>query len=198
MKRNKYRLYLVLQHRGSHPGFHWAIVLAPKESNNPKTNDCYRFHITNSAQANAVLGTNGKFEWRFEHEPFNLVAAGNVVARILLAKVPPHSPTIWNVEENTSWQQQINAILEVLQTVPLIQNDNSWTCRVWTIEALLALRISGTSRSSGFDMIPVITQDKVLNLGSQALEIIKARQEYVRGVKDIPLFDIRERQDRHK
>ncbi|KDR71501.1 hypothetical protein GALMADRAFT_787594 [Galerina marginata CBS 339.88] len=196
-KRNKFRLYLILQHRGSHPGFHWSIVLAPKNSNNSNTPDCYRFHVTNSAQVNAVLGTNGKFEWRFEHEPFSLVTTGNVVARILLAKITPLRLTPTNSKESTSWQQEISIILDILQTVPLVQNDNSWTCRIWTIEAFHTLRGSGASQSQGFTTIPAIEQDQVLDLGKKALEIIKARKKYIRAVEDIPLFDIRERPDRH-
>ncbi|KDR70425.1 hypothetical protein GALMADRAFT_884898 [Galerina marginata CBS 339.88] len=201
-KRNKYRLQVVLQHRGSRPGFHWAIVISPKnELDNSNTMDSYRFHVTNSAQANAVLGTNGNFEWRFEHEPFNLLAPGNVVARVLLAKMPPLGQPSLNLDsgskvtESSSWKLQIDSLLEILQTVPLVQNDVNWNCRTWTRAALLAFHsFDANGPNPVFNTIPVVDDDQLLEqLGTTALQDIKTRKEPIRRVGDIPIFDIRQR-----
>lgn len=149
---------------------------------------CHRFHITNSAQKDAKLLDNGKFAWRFEDEPFNCLAPGNVVARILVAKLLSSE----NTRPEDSWAGQVALIKDVLESIPLIQDDLNWTCRVWLQQALRALREQG----GDFAKIPHIdvrgqVEDAVLSFGNEGMEIIKRRKGIIRQPGDLPERDMR-------
>jgi hypothetical protein len=190
---NKSRLFVTLQHRGGRPGFHWALVLAPKSE--AKTEDrqstpCHRFHVTNSAQKDAKLLDNGKFAWRFEEEPFNCLVPGNVVARILLAKLSSSEKHPTRRED--SWIGQVELIKHVLECIPLVQDNPNWTCRVWLQQALRALREQG----GDFATIPHIgaggrVEGAVLSFGNEATEIIQGRKGNIRQAGDFPQRDMR-------
>lgn len=190
---NKSRLFITLQHRGGRPGFHWALILAPKSEakmQDRESTPCHRFHITNSAQKDAKLLDNGKFAWRFEHEPFNCLVPGNVIARILVAKLSSSEKHPAGTDD--PWRKQVKLIEGVLESVPLVQGDLNWTCRVWLQQALRALREHG----GDFATIPHIDiggqgEVDVVSFGNQAVEIIKARKGVVRQPGDLPQLDMR-------
>ncbi|CAA7267228.1 unnamed protein product [Cyclocybe aegerita] len=200
--RNKTRLYITLQHRGGKPGFHWALLLAPKtESANISTTDGYRFHALNTAQEGAIIGANGQYEWRFEHQAFNSLSTGNLIGRILVAKLSSSSGSgegergrrYGDCSELLS--SQADRVREIVETVPLVQNDDKWTCRVWLERALAALRSAG-GLDGEFATIPDVQvggelERDIFAFGERALEEIKTRKTAIARVTDLPHGDMR-------
>lgn len=79
---NKRRLYVTFQHRSGLPGFHWAIMIAPKvESSDANERDNYLFHATNAIAPGLPSG------WRFEHKPDNSMRSGTRNERAMVAKL---------------------------------------------------------------------------------------------------------------
>ncbi|KAG1832061.1 hypothetical protein EV424DRAFT_1369498 [Suillus variegatus] len=155
MPRKKHRLYIALHHRNSKPGFHFALMLSPKqETRNTSIHDCHIYHTVNTIQSGVKFNLNGMPEWRYEHKAINGLREGMVIGRVLVAKLPVHKPLVTQAER----------INDILAQVPLVQNDAQWNCLVWLIEALAALRAKG----GDFSTIPEVT------VGGQAEGKIKA------------------------
>jgi len=185
--KNKNRLYITLQHRAEQPGFHWALVLAPKsESSDSNIKDSHIFHATNTIQPGVPIGPNGKPGWRYEDKKVNPLRSGNLVARILVAKLPT---TKLLVEQ----AQDIDAIV---QGVQIIQNDENWTCRVWVEEALAALRASEGNLSGYFRSIPQVdngssVETRIKKFGETAKRKIKEGSTSIKHPNDLPFEDMR-------
>jgi len=85
---NKHCLYITLQYRLDAPGFHWAIVLAPKSENLDSTvKDSQLFHVINTLQLGSPVGPGSKPDWRYETKLVNAMRSRNLIARILVAKL---------------------------------------------------------------------------------------------------------------
>ncbi|KIK33248.1 hypothetical protein CY34DRAFT_720558 [Suillus luteus UH-Slu-Lm8-n1] len=184
MPRKKHRLYIALHHRNSRPGFHFALMLSPKqETRNTSVHDCHIYHTVNSIQSDVKFNLNGMPEWRYEHKVVNGLRDGTVIGRVLIAKLPAHEPLVTQAER----------IHDILAQVPLVQNDAQWDCRVWLIEALAAVRATGCD----FSTIPEVTN------GGQTEGEIKAFGDVVKDTvlkqsgplpvcaKDLPHIDMR-------
>ncbi|KAJ3507054.1 hypothetical protein NLJ89_g6519 [Agrocybe chaxingu] len=201
-ERKKTRLYITLQHRGDKPGFHWALLLAPKsESANINTTHEYRFHALNTAQEGAVIGANGQYEWRFEHQAFNCLSTGNLIGRILVAKLSSSrgnrrgegGKRHGDCSELLS--SQADRVRDIVETVPLVQNDDKWTCRAWVEQALAALRSAG-GLDGEFATIPDVqvggeVERDIFAFGERAVEEIKTRKTAITKVADLPHGDMR-------
>ncbi|TFK54765.1 hypothetical protein OE88DRAFT_1674000 [Heliocybe sulcata] len=143
--RGKHRLYIVLQYRGAGPpGYHIALLLAPKnETAGPDTREAHRFHVTNSFSPGAVIGSDGKPLWRYEHEPVNTIRVENIVARVLIAKLP----------SSTTLPDCAADISQMLEGVPLVQEDGSWRCHHWAWQAMHSLKVRGGNWSTIPDVV---------------------------------------------
>ncbi|KAF8586569.1 hypothetical protein K439DRAFT_946265 [Ramaria rubella] len=125
--KNKDRLYLALNHRHEKPGYHWAILLAPKDSKEESLDqDSTCWDITNG-ESNP--------NWRYREGKVNQLLCISLCARILLGKF----------EENNR-EVILELLREKLKSVEIIQQDASFTCRVWALNAIQALESSGIIR----------------------------------------------------
>ncbi|KAF8509945.1 hypothetical protein JB92DRAFT_2728863 [Gautieria morchelliformis] len=189
VERNKHRLYIAvhLPSRGRLPGYNLALLLAPtlkSESADIEVKDCHIFHATNLITKDYPLrGGDSDAAWRFEDKPVNSLESGNhMIARILVAKLSPSVPLA----------DLAKSIRMVVQHVHVINGDPNWTCRVWVVEALGALRALGGQ----YSVIPEITDggafDKDIEaFGDEALATHKASTKDLTHVKDLPHKDIR-------
>ena len=76
-----------------------------------------RYHVKN----HPITG------WVYEEVPLNNVQSTvNLLARILIAKI-----------ENE------DRLVEILRSIPVVQNDPSWRCRTWLANALKAIKADG-------------------------------------------------------
>jgi hypothetical protein len=180
--KNKRRLYIILQHRMELPGFHWAIMLAPKnDSIDMQTKDCHVFHVTNTFQP-GTSDHDGPPDWRYEEKPDHSMRSGTLVARILVAKLPADTPV----------ETQVALISEIVRRVEIIQHDRNWTCRVWVESALAALRDTG----GYFSTIPEIkvgsqAEDAIKAFGEQAKVTIREGNGLIKRASDLPQNDMR-------
>ena len=126
----RHDLYVALFARTSIPRtYHWALLICPLNSP-PTAATGIRYHVINSVQAPTpeipqppTPDLNGRVPWRFEAQPLaDLFTASPLLARVLISKVV--DPT---------------RVTAVLEAVPLIQDDEAWTCRVWVRDALAEL-----------------------------------------------------------
>ena len=123
MLSNKDRLYIALYARGvpEEPDtYHWALMVCPK-ANPRRSTRGVRYHVKNTIQ----LSGSGR-PWVFEQKQLSAFTTQLLLARVLIAKV-----------------QNSAAVLRTVQTVPLVQNDRNWTCRIWVREALAQLNRDG-------------------------------------------------------
>ncbi|KAG0699559.1 hypothetical protein DFH29DRAFT_42465 [Suillus ampliporus] len=186
MARKKHRLYIALHHRNSKPGFHFALMLSPKkETRTTSIHDCHIYHTINTIQSGVKFNLNGMPEWRYEHKAVNGLREGTVIGRVLIAKLPAHEPLVTQAER----------IHEILVQVPLVQNDAQWTCQVWMIEALAALRVKG----GDFSTIPEVTnggqmEDDIKTFGDMAKDsVFKGQGPPPSCASDLPHIDMRVR-----
>lgn len=162
-------------------------MLSPKqETRNASVHDCHIYHTVNTIQSAVKFNLNGMPEWRYEHKAVNGLREGTVVGRVLIAKLLAHEPLVTQAEH----------IHGILVQVPLVQNDGQWSCLVWLIEALAALRAKG----GDFSTIPEVTN------GGQKVGEIKAfgdlaKESVLKGsgplpgcASDLPHIDMRVRQ----
>ena len=109
--------------------YHWAL-LSCASNLCPTATAGIRYHVTNSIQIPAPNSPNlpsqnrdGGIPWRFEAEPLaDLFTASPLLARVRISRIA--DPAL---------------VLAALKAVPLIQEDKSWTCRVWVRDGLAAL-----------------------------------------------------------
>ncbi|KAF8148197.1 hypothetical protein B0H34DRAFT_737268 [Crassisporium funariophilum] len=129
----KNRLYIDFQHRNGKPGFHWSLVLGPKIEAADNELDCHLFHVTNTVLDKTDIMEDGYIPWRYIEKPVNNHRDRSLVGRILVAKLPAH----------LSVSEQALEINDILRGVAIVQRDSTWTCRVWAINALAALKATG-------------------------------------------------------
>ncbi|KAK2461059.1 hypothetical protein APHAL10511_006906 [Amanita phalloides] len=142
--KNKNRLFITLQYRLERPDFHWGLLLSPKsESDDRNDKDSHLFHVTNSLSLGVQIMPGQKPGWRYEEKPANVLRSRTITARVLVAKL----------SGTESVEMQAQRIHRVLRDIPLRQNDERWTCRVWVEQALRALRALGGE----FGSIPDVT-----------------------------------------
>ncbi|KAJ7166316.1 hypothetical protein C8R43DRAFT_1061128 [Mycena crocata] len=122
------RLYLILSHRHSQPGYHWALLLAPKDRPQSRS-------TTPDAKCWDVTNLNTAHEWQFRDDLISQYAAPSLIARILLRKLDPRAR-----------ESNIHEIQVVLEAVQIRQGDPSFTCRVWALDGVDALRQRGLLR----------------------------------------------------
>ncbi|KAG2035197.1 hypothetical protein BDR03DRAFT_900139 [Suillus americanus] len=187
MPRKKYRLYIALHYRNSKPGFHFALMLSPKqETRNTSVHDCHIYHTVNTIQSGVKFNLNGMPEWRYEHKVVNGLREGTVIGRVLIAKLPAREPLVTQAER----------IHNILVHVPLVQNDAQWNCLVWLTEALAALRANGVD----FSTIPEVTdggqtEGEIRAFGDEAKDsVLKGSGPLPGCANDLPHIDMRVRQ----
>ena len=113
---NKPRLYVALYARGGveQSTYHWALLSGPKTETD--TSQGKRYHIKQyQYNENDQLRT----KWAYEELNVPVTPTRMILVRVLVAKIVD-----WNKMEL------------ILRGVPLIQNDASWTCRIWVKDAL--------------------------------------------------------------
>jgi len=115
---NKPRLYVALYARGGEPDtYHWALISGPKVEHEGSVGKRYHARQRDHME-------NGQLRSRWEYEELEIGTAPTqmILVRVLIAKVI-------NVER----------LGEILRTVPLVQDDKDWTCRIWVRDAIARL-----------------------------------------------------------
>lgn len=188
VEKNKHCLYITLQHRGMLPGYHWALLLAPTlktESADITVKDSYLFQATNTINPDHPQKPGSTVAaWRYEDKPVNSLRSGNLIARILLAKLSSTVPI-------TALAESIDM---VVKSVRVVDDDPNWTCRIWVEEALGALRALGGQ----YAVIPEVTnggavENGILAFGDEAMDKIKKSGKNIKHAKDLPHKDMRVR-----
>jgi len=87
---------------------------------------------------------------------------------------------------------QVELINDLLESIPLVQDDLNWTCRVWLRQALSTLREHG----GFFATIPHIAfgsqgEDDVLSFGNEVMERIKRGGWIIQQPDEFPQRDMR-------
>ncbi|KAJ7505865.1 hypothetical protein B0H11DRAFT_2220500 [Mycena galericulata] len=152
LSKDQDRLYLTLDHRYSQPGYHWALLLAPKDlpGSGSTEPDAKCWDVTNLTAAH---------EWQFRDALISQYTAPSLIARILLR-------------------------LEIRQ------GDATFTCRVWALDGVEALRRCGLVN---------ILEDRVA-LEESAVEFADACMALLesgkldivtQGASAIPVLDLR-------
>ena len=121
--------------------------------------------------------------WRYEEKPVNVLSSRTTTARVLVAKLS-------GAESVEAQSQRIN---RVLRAIPLVQNDNSWNCIMWTWRALAALKALGGE----FNSIPDFNDGGRLE-GEVNGFAEKAKADILKGKmivypNDLALLDLRGR-----
>ncbi|KAF8156647.1 hypothetical protein B0H34DRAFT_469841 [Crassisporium funariophilum] len=177
--KDKDRLYLTLNHRHELPGYHWSILLAPKDVKDETEAVPSRDRIKESMQWDVTNDDDKENPWRFRQHPINQYLSISLCARILLRK--------FNSEDR---EQTISIINELLETIDVPQNDPTFTCRVWVLNSIQALKDRGLINLS-------LPQDeleaRVKAFGDQAMHRILTREVDIaaEGVSSIPVLDLR-------
>lgn len=130
MPRNKSRLYVTFEHRMGRPGFHWGLQVTNKAEKDDSLAKMY--DITNAVifytGVDDIKGTpnpDGRWVYRGARSVLPL-QGGRLCGRLLIAKLT---------------EEQNFALHELLGSVHLIQGDPKFTCRVWVLRSLDALRV---------------------------------------------------------
>ncbi|KAG8995888.1 hypothetical protein FRB94_006037 [Tulasnella sp. JGI-2019a] len=172
----KDRLWIIFQHRGKNPGFHWAFLLSPKNESNDTWSTAY--DITNSILMGADgtgnwVDLNPDSQWRYrglrQIQPLRL---GDLICRALIAKPKPGLA---------------QAIEDVLSKVGIREGD---TCRIWLLRALTVLK----------GLFPDIPDPSTLEAPatafaerSKALLVGPQPTLWITNIADYPVADFRER-----
>ncbi|KAF8720595.1 hypothetical protein AX14_010872 [Amanita brunnescens Koide BX004] len=182
---NKNRLFITLQYR-SDGGFHWTLLLAPKvESEEKEDRDSHFFHAVNNIAGGMQLTPGEKPPWRYDERRGNVMNSPTMTARILVAKLSSAVP----------FEEQVEQINRILRTVPIVQNDAGWTCRVWAEHGLAALRATG----GDFSSIPDVTaggalETRIIRFGEEGRTTILTRGRKFEHLNELPQLDLRVRQ----
>ncbi|KAJ6467860.1 hypothetical protein C8R45DRAFT_474704 [Mycena sanguinolenta] len=170
MAKGKHRLYISLLYRQNHDNFHWALTLGPKHERN-NTKDSVRYDAANTIPA-SWDGTS-PIPWRYRYDPVDPLLDLKLVARVLVAKLPSSTP----------FEDWAISIHHTCRAVPVVQGNPAWTCRIWAMEALSALRALG----GVFSTIPNV-QDGSPEEG-EIVAFAQVAKAHLLGA-DIPIGDI--------
>ncbi|KAI5455762.1 hypothetical protein BGZ63DRAFT_368375 [Mariannaea sp. PMI_226] len=119
MPSDKKRLYIALYPSGvvdnEERKYHWGFLVGPKSEKKAKVPGM-RYHVKNRP--------NG---WIYEEVALENVRSTNtLLARVLIAKI----------EDN-------ERLVQILRSVPVVQNDPNWRCRSWVADALASIESDG-------------------------------------------------------
>ncbi|KAJ6534105.1 hypothetical protein B0H19DRAFT_1004462 [Mycena capillaripes] len=178
---SKHRLYISLLYRQNADNFHWAITLGPKHERR-NTKDSVRYDAANTITA----AWNGikPVPWRYRYDPVDPLLDTKLVARVLVAKLPA----------KTSFEDWAITIHETVRAVPLVQGNPAWTCRIWAMQALSALRELG----GVFSSIPDVqdgnsVEAEIVAFAKIAKQQLLAAEVPVGDIHAIALADMRVR-----
>jgi hypothetical protein len=91
--------------------YHWALIVGPKQEREDSTG--FRHHAKQDV---------GSSQWYYNVQKITTQATQMLLVRVIFAKVEDMA--------------QLN---RTLAAVPVVQNDPSWTCRIWVKDAIAAL-----------------------------------------------------------
>ncbi|KAF8156633.1 hypothetical protein B0H34DRAFT_469178 [Crassisporium funariophilum] len=175
--KDKDRLYLALNHRHELPGYHWSILLAPKDIENE--DEITRCQIKESMRWDVTNDKKTEKPWRFRQSAVNQFLSISLCARILLRKF-----------DSDDREQTISIIHDLLETIDVPENDPTFRCRVWVLNSIQALKDRGLINLR-------VPQDeleaRVIAFGDQAMHRILTRELDIaaQGVSSIPVLDLR-------
>jgi hypothetical protein len=154
-------------------GYHWAILLAPKDVplSTSEDRDSIRWDITNE--------DNPTNNWRFRRAPVNQYLSVSLCARILLAKFDR------NDREST-----LLSVGNMLESIEIKQSDPTFTCRVWVLSAVQTLEENGLIK---LKLPPVGLEASVTVFGDKCMRDIQSRKVDIAegGISAIPVLDLR-------
>ncbi|KAL4881280.1 hypothetical protein BJY04DRAFT_62723 [Aspergillus karnatakaensis] len=113
---NKKRLYVALYPSGvtgnEERKYHWAFLVGPKVERENEASGT-RYHVKNDP----TMG------WEYQaHEIPDVRITTTLLARFLIAKI-----------ENEE------RLIDIIRSIPVIQNDPTWRCRTWLANVLAAI-----------------------------------------------------------
>lgn len=120
------RLYVQFHQQEGWTTYHWSLLWAPAHEN--VTTECFAFDVTNNHYfQDGVYHPNPSKQW--VHRPARVVypmASQHLIARILIAELPPDS---------------MGRVGEIASSVPILQDDAGFNGATWVIAALEQLRV---------------------------------------------------------
>ena len=154
--------------------YHWAIIVGPKEE--VEGGRAYRYH----ARQRVDPARPGRIIWVpvYESLEIPLVQTTMLLGRIMIAKVTCNSAQLHST----------------LAAVPIVQDDSSWTCRIWVKDAIAALEAD--RKSLGTQITDWTTIEQTAN---NYIEQKRQQRRYdgsgswVPGT--VPTFDLLENQE---
>ncbi|KDQ50445.1 hypothetical protein JAAARDRAFT_585066 [Jaapia argillacea MUCL 33604] len=174
MARDKTRLYLTLNHRHFVEGFHWSIILAPKDPRRgsaesfDERNDSIRWDLTNELPN----GSRGICPWWIRKSDVNQRRSISLIARILIGKFDEFQNIIYYLD---------NAFFSVPASVA--------NCKTWALRAVSVLvhqRIVALRVPSIWEL-----EQHGENFGRSVMRRIERREVSISETEDIPVLDLR-------
>lgn len=105
--------------------FHWAFLIGPKVEKTAQVPG-RRCHVKNRLNPNPH-GISSIWEYEEVQIP-NVQNTATLLVRVVIGKV-----------------ENLGRLLEILRSIPVIQNDPGWRCRTWCANALTAIAKDGTA-----------------------------------------------------
>ncbi|KAI9764727.1 MAG: hypothetical protein M1840_008119 [Geoglossum simile] len=156
MSSDKDRLYIALYARSSPSTYHWAFLVSQKGNDKAAV----RYHAVNKAE---VYDGGIKPKWIFEKRELDDLMTQMLLVRVLVAKI-----------------QNSSALEGSLRSVPIVQDDTSWTCRIWVRDALQKLAddgVLGTNAGTAWARIEKECYDYVTRKKAEGrFDVIKASE----------------------
>ncbi|KAB8616630.1 hypothetical protein FH972_025965 [Carpinus fangiana] len=123
---NKERLYVSLFATGQRQGvpervFHWALTTGPKVETEDSRG--HRMHVKNEMRPDGAGGFHQK--WVYQDIDVTVLATAQSIARICIGKI-----------------LDMDKVRDIVASVPVVQDDPTWRCRQWVIDAVSALASS--------------------------------------------------------
>ncbi|KAF2455783.1 hypothetical protein BDY21DRAFT_288730 [Lineolata rhizophorae] len=159
---NKPRLYVALYARGGaeQDTYHWALVSGPKKETDGSWGK--RHHVR---QQLYIASDQHHTRWEYEELGIPTAPTRMILVRVMVAKIV-----------------QLDRMEQILRGLPTVQNDPTWTCRLWVRDAVARLAAEG-----------------VLGTSITAWTTIEhTTRQYVRQKKDQHRFDGGEEWNRSK
>ena len=127
MVRNKDRIHVMLYAR-SGPGYHWAPTWSPKDEGLESTTETTRYHVVNDPYGH----------WQYEAISTRSSPTPRALVRLTLGKVK---------------RSDVNKLEEILENIPIVQDDLTWTCRSWVEAAVEELGRAHILRTHNWEAV---------------------------------------------
>lgn len=168
-----------------HTGYHWALVLSPKDRPNTEQDqseepDSIRWHLSNEARGSDRRRHRGQVQvpWYLEKDPVNMFKSISLIARFTIGK--------FKMSEHDAVVQRIDAAID---RVPIDHSDPNLSCRTWllqVVDILMSERLIELSVPNVAEL-----ESRAVHEGNEIMRGITERRININSKSAIPIIDMR-------